>query len=207
MCKHVAAVLYGVGARLDESPEMLFVLRGVNHEELVDVTAAITDVAKAGTSRRRIATSGIADVFGIEIAEATVDKTADQTVSTVLKPEKEKHAKQLSRTQSKLAAARRVRSEAADEKAKTVAKNPRADNVAVKRKAAKESLPFPEPLTGDAIRAWRLALGETQAKFAARINVTGSTVSQWEKKGEAEIGMFPDTLALLRKAWKNNSRK
>jgi len=125
----------------------------------------------------------------------------------VLKPEKEKPAKQLSRTQTRHAAVRRVRSEAADEKAKTVAKNPRADNVAVKRKAAKESLTFPEPLTGDAIHAWRLALGETQAKFAARINVTGSTVSQWEKKGEAEIGMFPNTLALLRKAWKKNSRK
>jgi len=32
MCKHVAAVLYGVGARLDERPELLFQLRGVDHE-------------------------------------------------------------------------------------------------------------------------------------------------------------------------------
>ena len=31
MCKHVAAVLYGVGARLDSEPEMLFLLRGVDH--------------------------------------------------------------------------------------------------------------------------------------------------------------------------------
>lgn len=69
MCKHVAAVLYGVGARLDQSPEMLFLLRGVNHEELVDVSAAVTDAAKAGTSRRRIAASGVADVFGIDLAE------------------------------------------------------------------------------------------------------------------------------------------
>ena len=35
MCKHVAAVLYGVGARLDASPELLFILRGVDHAELV----------------------------------------------------------------------------------------------------------------------------------------------------------------------------
>ena len=34
MCKHVAAVLYGVGARLDTKPELLFVLRGVDHLEL-----------------------------------------------------------------------------------------------------------------------------------------------------------------------------
>lgn len=77
MCKHVAAVLYGVGARLDESPEMLFVLRGVNHEELVDVTAAITDAAKSGTSRRRIAASGIADVFGIDLAGSAVNLSTE----------------------------------------------------------------------------------------------------------------------------------
>src|SRR5229473_374816 len=35
MCKHVAAVLYGVGARLDQKPELLFVLRGVDENELL----------------------------------------------------------------------------------------------------------------------------------------------------------------------------
>ena len=35
MCKHVAAVLYGVGARLDDQPELLFTLRDVDHLELV----------------------------------------------------------------------------------------------------------------------------------------------------------------------------
>ena len=33
MCKHVAATLYGVGARLDEAPRLLFVLRGVDESE------------------------------------------------------------------------------------------------------------------------------------------------------------------------------
>src|SRR5205085_2379346 len=35
MCKHVAAALYGVGARLDEKPQLLFVLRGVDENELL----------------------------------------------------------------------------------------------------------------------------------------------------------------------------
>jgi len=70
MCKHIAAVLYGVGARLDHSPEMLFLLRGVNHEELIDVTAVITDATKGGTSRRRIAAEGVSGIFGIEMADA-----------------------------------------------------------------------------------------------------------------------------------------
>ena len=36
MCKHLAAVMYGVGNRLDSSPELLFVLRGVDHRELIE---------------------------------------------------------------------------------------------------------------------------------------------------------------------------
>src|SRR6266566_9716744 len=35
MCKHVAAALYGVGARLDKAPQFLFVLRGVDENELI----------------------------------------------------------------------------------------------------------------------------------------------------------------------------
>jgi uncharacterized Zn finger protein len=35
MCKHVATVLYGVGARLDKKPELLFMLRKVDHEALI----------------------------------------------------------------------------------------------------------------------------------------------------------------------------
>ena len=35
MCKHVAAVMYGIGARLDEKPELLFLLRKVDHLELI----------------------------------------------------------------------------------------------------------------------------------------------------------------------------
>lgn len=38
MCKHIAATLYGVGARLDESPELIFTLRGVDMKELIDKT-------------------------------------------------------------------------------------------------------------------------------------------------------------------------
>ena len=40
MCKHVAAVLYGVGARLDETPSLFFTLRGIEMERFIDVTIA-----------------------------------------------------------------------------------------------------------------------------------------------------------------------
>jgi uncharacterized Zn finger protein len=71
MCKHIAAVLYGVGARLDEKPELLFLLRGVDHEELIGVhaAAAVTEAVARGGTGRRIAESKLADIFGVDLVE------------------------------------------------------------------------------------------------------------------------------------------
>jgi uncharacterized Zn finger protein len=70
MCKHVAAVLYGVGARLDDKPELLFRLRGVNHEELVSEDAAKAVVARAPAGKgRRLDDGSLSRVFGIDLAE------------------------------------------------------------------------------------------------------------------------------------------
>ena len=69
MCKHVAAVLYGVGARLDEQPELLFLLRGVDHEELIRTEAGVVArTRRKGRGGRRLAAGDISDVFGIEMA-------------------------------------------------------------------------------------------------------------------------------------------
>ncbi len=69
MCKHVAAVMYGVGARLDEKPELLFLLRGVDHAELVGEAAAKAIVGKTTQGRgRRLDAAGLGDVFGIDLA-------------------------------------------------------------------------------------------------------------------------------------------
>jgi uncharacterized Zn finger protein len=68
MCKHVAAVLYGVGARLDEGPELLFTLRSVNHEELITQAATAGDFAgKTPAAGPELAESEISAVFGIEL--------------------------------------------------------------------------------------------------------------------------------------------
>lgn len=38
MCKHVAAVMYGIGVRLDENPFYFFILRGIDPEALLKRT-------------------------------------------------------------------------------------------------------------------------------------------------------------------------
>jgi uncharacterized Zn finger protein len=76
MCKHVAAVLYGIGTRLDTQPELLFVLRGVDHLELLDGKAAASSArAHDGGARKRIADEQLGSVFGIEIDARGADRT------------------------------------------------------------------------------------------------------------------------------------
>lgn len=72
MCKHVAAVLYGVGARLDEKPELLFLLRHVDHRELVgraDSITALTET-KPGAAVPVLPAEDVGAVFGIELQTA-----------------------------------------------------------------------------------------------------------------------------------------
>lgn len=71
MCKHVAAALYGVGARFDEDSALFFVLRGVSVDDLITMSLAqksgsMLDKPK-GRSRRVIANDKLTDVFGIEM--------------------------------------------------------------------------------------------------------------------------------------------
>lgn len=68
LCKHLASVLYGVGARLDERPELLFLLRGVDPGELVD-GAALPGRGKNAPPGTRLLEGDLASVFGIELEQ------------------------------------------------------------------------------------------------------------------------------------------
>jgi len=70
MCKHVAAVLYGIGARLDEKPDLLFTLRRVDHQDLI--ARAGTGLAQTGKGPKAgkvLDESDLSEMFGIEMAK------------------------------------------------------------------------------------------------------------------------------------------
>ena len=69
MCKHIAAVLYGVGVRLDHQPELLFLLRNVDHEELVTTELDFQSATSGKGKRRRLAGADLSDVFGVDMEE------------------------------------------------------------------------------------------------------------------------------------------
>lgn len=73
MCKHVAAVLYGAGARLDTAPDLLFTLRGVDRAELISTADADLRMTRAGAASERVlAGDDVAALFGIDMAPPPV---------------------------------------------------------------------------------------------------------------------------------------
>jgi uncharacterized Zn finger protein len=69
MCKHVAAVLYGTGARLDAAPDLLFSLRGVNREELISAAGTDPRMTMPGAASERVLVNvDVAALFGLDIA-------------------------------------------------------------------------------------------------------------------------------------------
>ena len=72
MCKHVAAVLYGVGNRLDIRPELLFLLRGVDASELIAAGLNATQ-GTATAVPNLLAEESLSGIFGIEFDQGSAD--------------------------------------------------------------------------------------------------------------------------------------
>jgi uncharacterized Zn finger protein len=68
MCKHVAAVLYGIGARLDHEPELLFRLRAVDEKDLVARAGVGLPLSKTAPVQAKVlASDRLSELFGIEL--------------------------------------------------------------------------------------------------------------------------------------------
>lgn len=67
LCKHLAAVLYGVGARLDQEPELLFVLRGVDQIDLISEAGKGGTIGDAAMPANVLEEESLSGIFGIEM--------------------------------------------------------------------------------------------------------------------------------------------
>jgi uncharacterized Zn finger protein len=120
LCKHVAASLYGVGARLDQHPELLFVLRGVDPTDLISKASAAEAVRQTtAAGAPAMSESEVADVFGIELeprsaapaAAVEASLSANPTPASV--PTSKPKAKPKRKVPRKLSAAARAKMAAA----------------------------------------------------------------------------------------------
>ncbi len=69
MCKHVAAVLYGIGSRLDEKPELLFRLRAVDGNDLVaHIDTALPLATRPPDAGKVLESDDVSALFGLDMA-------------------------------------------------------------------------------------------------------------------------------------------
>ena len=73
MCKHIAAVLYGLGARLDQEPELFFVLRGIDPNELIG--SEVVDALMDGVDSE-LPEDNLSDIFGVEFDTLLADSAS-----------------------------------------------------------------------------------------------------------------------------------
>lgn len=103
MCKHIAAVLYGIGASLDTSPERLFILRQVDHMDLI-ASASAASLEKAGATD--VVFDDLSSLFDIEMDDGSSNLPIKEEVKKIIKqkPPKKEPIKRAVKTRSKKAA-------------------------------------------------------------------------------------------------------
>lgn len=110
MCKHVAAVLYGIGVRLDQDPSLFFQLRQVNQDDLIDRALKDTTrkyIQKAEqTTHPVVAEADLGSVFGIDMEVMPdfgngVSEAVPEPESVMDSPKKAKPAKRSSKKKPK----------------------------------------------------------------------------------------------------------
>lgn len=90
MCKHISAVMYGVGNRLDSDPELLFLLRGVDYKELLENAIPSPDSIHTANAPS-IAADDLGAIFGIEIDVG--DMSQESSIEPEKKPKKIAHSR------------------------------------------------------------------------------------------------------------------
>jgi len=158
MCKHVASVLYGIGNRLDASPELLFRLRQVTIDELI--TQTIDATAKGLVSKAAQATgddilddADLGDVFGIEMDLGDIKPIALPPVADG------KHQRKTTKKTAK-----KGKSKGATAKSRTGGK-PTPARVPAKRRG--RSSPAGPPRSGEMIEQLVAVFGRSRRRFSS----------------------------------------
>ena len=157
MCKHVAAVLYGVGARLDQQPELLFRLRAVDETDLVAHVDAALPMSKRGPAFGRVLeTDDVSALFGLDMA-------APEVAAPAKPPRKPRSAAKIppagpAPTKATTAAKKGAMKPAVSKKPSSAAKAAPTRKAAAKKAATASARP-----TAPAKRAKRISIASSSA--------------------------------------------
>jgi uncharacterized Zn finger protein len=124
LCKHVAATFYGIGNRLDRSPELLFLLRQVDpHELLASGAAAFLD--DEPLSKEDDLVGDLGAIFGIELvgqAPPSLNENTEVSKSTSVKTKTAVLTKPKETTDAELVEAVRLIGKSKEAKTANIAK-------------------------------------------------------------------------------------
>jgi uncharacterized Zn finger protein len=188
MCKHVASALYGVGSRLDTQPELLFLLRGVDAQELIATELALPDTP-VDAAADTLDDEQLSGIFGIDLDTETPEEA--QPVPT--KPSKRPKRRARGGTAAKVPKKKKAPSAKAKKKtaprntAKPFKKATRPKKsipvAGVSDDARAKDSPKTRPRirpTGKSVTRLRKQLGLSVAQFAQKLGVTPASVYRWE---------------------------
>jgi uncharacterized Zn finger protein len=188
MCKHVAAVLYGVGSRLDSQPELLFLLRDVDAQELIAAEMALPD-ADAGVTGDALADDQLGAIFGIDLDTETEGHPVPQTQPqkqpratrrvTVIKTRQPSHAAPGRKTAPAAIPASRSLQTARKGTRQESSPPPTTTTMRATTKVATGTASKIRP-TGKSVARLRRQQGLSVAQFATQLGVSPATVYRWE---------------------------
>jgi uncharacterized Zn finger protein/DNA-binding transcriptional regulator YiaG len=186
MCKHVAAVLYGVGSRLDSQPDLLFLLRDVDAQELIAAEMALPAAVTAGDT---LADDQLGAIFGIDLDTESNAHPAPQTPPKQQSRATRRVAAAKTRQQAHTVPGRKIVPAVlpAGRSPQTVRPGTRqkpalpstATTMRVAAKVATGTPPKIRP-TGTSVARLRRKQGLSVAQFAAQLGVSPATVYRWE---------------------------
>ena len=190
LCKHVAASLYGVGAKLDRNPELLFLLRGVDAADLISrasAAEAVRQTAATAGDAPAMSESEVADVFGIELAPQSavpapefseplvpIVAPASPPLPKPSRQRKGKATKSLSlASKTRLAAVARARW-------------PRIKKYSASASAVSAAAPAPAPLLKPS--GQRVERAKRRLSPASRARLVAAAKGRWEKLRQKILG-------------------
>ncbi len=169
MCKHAAAVLAGVGARLDDNPELLFLLRGVAEKELITGAPASGDGTAGGAGVDLDARNGAVAPPAAESTTLHLAAPSPSTASTAVEPGGPGATDWATPP-------RTVKKTLTYRPPSPARSHPRITSADLS--AADEAVGF-QP-TGELVAGLREQCGCSVVEFADLIQVTPTTVRRWE---------------------------
>jgi uncharacterized Zn finger protein len=187
LCKHLAAVLYAVGARLDDRPELLFQLRSLDPQELISAELNLDLIGQGQhsgqpsgrPSGRRLADADLSALFGVEVDDSPLPRPPQVPVPT-------------SASGAAVPAAQASKTTKTAKNPKTKAKRPPAGTEPNQKPVEFEA-------TAAAVVQLRERLGMTPVQFARLLGISPASIYKWESQ-QGPLNLQRRSETVLRKA-------